>query len=49
MQILTGRKIEVTCVAFSPNNRHLAAGGRGGLEVWDLNRPADKPLFFNFA
>jgi len=31
-------------VAFSPDGAHLAVGGNGGLQVWDLRNPQAPPL-----
>ena len=46
MQILTGRRFGVSVVAFSPDGRYVAAGGRSGADVWDLTDPATKPAPF---
>lgn len=43
MQILTGRRFAVHALAFSHCGRWLAAGGRGGVHLWDTTAPAEKP------
>jgi WD40 repeat protein len=43
VQILTGRRFAVHALAFSHCGRWLAAGGRGGVHLWDTTAPAEKP------
>lgn len=43
MQILTGRRFAVHALAFSHCGRWLAAGGRGGVHLWDTTAPSEKP------
>lgn len=47
MQILTGRRFGVHSLAFSHCGRWLAAGGRGGIHLWDTSAPAEPPRHFS--
>lgn len=42
MQILNGRRHRVESLAFSHCGRWLAAGGRGGVHLWDTTKPAER-------
>lgn len=42
MQILNGRRHRVASLAFSHCGRWLAAGGRGGLHLWDTTKPGER-------
>jgi len=46
VQILTGRRFAVHALAFSHCGRWLAAGGRGGVHLWDTGAPAEPPRHF---
>jgi WD40 repeat protein len=46
VQILSGRRFAVHALAFSHCGRWLAAGGRGGVHLWDTTAPAEKPRVF---
>ena len=35
MKTLTGQKYSIYCMAISPDGSRLAAGGRGGVDIWD--------------